>query len=133
RSPPTDTTAARARTPPPRSRSPRRRQGRSAESRGRDAVGVEDALEIPQCGQQRAEGLHVADLGRVPVLRELILDDAAVADDVRAVLGERPRNVLEQPRAIPGVDRELHTEALRRDRAVPLDRREPLRAPPQRL
>ena len=64
-------------------------------------------------------GLHVADFGRVPVLRELILDHAAVADDVRAVLGERPRDVLEQPRAVPRVDRDLDAEALRRGRAVP--------------
>ena len=51
--------------------------------------------------------------------------------DVQAVLGERPRDVLEQPRAVPGVDRDLHPEALRRA-ALPLDRREPLRVPHQR-
>ena len=76
--------------------------------------------------------LDVADLGRVPVLRELILDAAAVGDDVRAVLGERPGDVLEQARAVPRVDRDLDAEALRRA-ALPLDRREPLRVLAQRL
>ena len=44
----------------------------------------------------------------------------AVLDDVRAVLGERPGDVFEQPRPVPGVDRDLDAEALRRA-AVPVD------------
>src|SRR5581483_1397082 len=55
---------------------------------------------------------------------------AAVADDVRAVLGERPGDVLEQARPVPRVDRDLDAEALRAA-PLPLYRREPLRIPPQ--
>ena len=99
---------------------------------GRDAVRVEDRVDVAQRGQQRAQRLHVADLGHVPVLRELVLDVAAVLDDVRAVLGERAGDVLEQARPVPGVDRDLDAEALRRA-AVPLDLREPLRVALQRL
>ena len=50
------------------------------------------------------QALHVADLGRVPVLRQLVFDDAAVGDDVRAVLGEGPRDVLEQAGPVPRVE-----------------------------
>ena len=38
---------------------------------------------------------------------------AAVLDDVRAVLGEGARDVLEQARAVPRVDGDLDAEALR--------------------
>ena len=91
-------------------------------------IRVEDRVDAAQRVHQRAQRFDVADLDRVPVLRELILDDAAVGDDVRAVLGERPRDVLEEPRPVPRVDRDLHAERLR-PAAVPLDRREPLRLP----
>ena len=70
--------------------------------------------------EQRAQVLHVAELGRVPVLRELVVDDAAVADDVRAVLGERARDVLEQPRPVPRVDGDLHAEAALDGALLPL-------------
>src|SRR5262249_6708091 len=56
----------------------------------------------------------------------------AVADDVRAMLGERPRHVFEEAWAIPRRDRDLDTEALCGGRAVPLDRGEALRATAQR-
>src|SRR5262249_15263026 len=82
--------------------------------------------------EEAAQRANVADLGRVPVLGELVLDVAAVLDDVRTVLGERPRDVLEQPRTIPRVDGDLDAEALRRG-AVPLHRREALRVAAQRL
>src|SRR5687768_13987560 len=78
--------------------------------RGRYAVGVEDRVDVPQRDQQAAERLDVPDLGDVPVLRQLILDDAAVRDDVRAVLRERPRDVLEQSRAVPRVDCDVDAE-----------------------
>src|SRR4051812_18954316 len=86
------------------------------ESARRNAAGVEDRLDVPQRRQQRTQRLDVADLDRVPVLRELILDGASVADDVGAVFGERPRDVLEEARAIPRVERELHAERRRRRR-----------------
>ena len=82
-------------------------------------------LDVAERVQERAERLDVPDLGDVPVLRHLVLDVAAVLDDVGAVLGERPRDVLEQARAVPRHDRDLDAEALRRA-AVPLDRREAL-------
>src|SRR4051812_32458463 len=91
--------------------------------RRRDAVGVEDGVDVAERAQQAAELLHVADLGRVPVLRELVLDGPAVRDDVRTVLGERPGDVLEQALPVPGVDCDLHAEAPRCP-AVPLDRGE---------
>src|SRR5439155_11554779 len=50
--------------------------------------------------------------------------------DVRAVLGEGPGAVLEQARAVPGVDRDLDPEALRAV-AVPRDVRQPLRVAPE--
>src|SRR5262249_7092838 len=59
-------------------------------------------------------------------------DGSAVRDDVRTVLGEGARDVLEQPRAIPRVDRDLHPEALR-SAAVPADGGEPLRVARERL
>ena len=60
--------------------------------------GVAQAHQAGVAGQLRwrGEAGDVADLGRVPVLRELILDHSAVADDVRPVLGERARDVFEQ-------------------------------------
>ena len=48
------------------------------------------------------------------------------------MLCEGPRHVLEQPRPVPRVDCDLDEEAPR-GAAVPVDRREPLRVPPQRL
>src|SRR5215212_4965207 len=105
---------------------------RNGELRRRDAVGVEDRVDVAQRREQAPQRFHVAHFRDVPVLRELVLDVAAVLDDVRAVLGERPRDVLEQPRAVPRVDRDLHPEALRRA-AVPGDVREALRVPLQRL
>src|SRR5579864_704023 len=115
------------------------RRGRSSDPRTRgsqalalrDAIRVEDRFHVPERGQERAQRLEVAHLRDVPVLRHLILDRAAVRDDVRAVLGERPGDVLEQPRPVPRIDRDLHAEALR-GRTVPLDRREPLRIAHQR-
>src|SRR5712691_11294947 len=71
------------------------------------AVRVEDRVDVTQRREQGSQGLHVADLGRVPVLRELILGRAAVGDDVGTVLGEGTGDVLEQPGAIPRVDRDL--------------------------
>src|SRR5439155_16207226 len=71
------------------------------------------------------------DLGDVPVPGHLVFDGAAVGDDVRAVLGERPGNVLEQARAVPGVDGDLDAEALAAA-SLPLDRREPFRVAAQR-
>src|SRR4051812_23472250 len=91
----------------------------------RDAVGVENGVQMAQRVEQAAERTDVPDLGRVPVLRQLILDVPAVFDDVGAVLGERPGDVLEQARAVPRVDGDLHAEALCGG-AVPVDRSEPL-------
>ena len=54
-----------------------------------------------------------------------VLDDAAVRDDVRAVLGERARDVLEEPRAIPRVDGDLDEEP-GGCASLPLDRGEAL-------
>src|SRR5205823_9362794 len=96
------------------------------------AIGVDDSVDVAEGVQERAQRLDVASLGLVPVLRQLILDGAAVGDDVRAMLGERPGDVLEEARAIPRVDRDLDAEALRRP-AVPLDRREALWISHQRL
>src|SRR5207244_8952489 len=62
----------------------------------------------------------------------LVLDAAAVGHDVRSVLGERPGDVLEEARAIPGFDRNLDAEALRRA-PVPAHRRETLRLARERL
>src|SRR5206468_8034451 len=62
----------------------------------------------------------------------LVLDVSAVLDDVRTVLRERPRNVLQEPRPVPGIHRELDAEAPRRA-AVPRDLREPLRIAAERL
>src|SRR5215210_7960629 len=77
-----------------------------------NAVRVEHCLDVPQRREERPQVLHVADLGRVPVLRELVVHDTAVRDDVRAVLGERARDVLEQARPVPRVDANLDEEAL---------------------
>src|SRR4029079_16043462 len=99
----------------------------------RHPVGVEDCIEVAQCAEKRAERLHVPELGRIPVARHAVFDGAAVRDDVRAVLGERPGDVLEQPGAIPAVDGDLDAEAGRRRVALPLDRREALGVPHQRL
>src|SRR2546427_8542146 len=82
-------------------------------SAGRDAVRVEDSFDIAQRRQQAPELLDVADLRDVPVPRHLILDAAAVRNDVGAVLGEGPRHVLEQARAVPRLDGDLDAEALR--------------------
>src|SRR5256885_1664802 len=73
RPPRRDTTDAHARRRQPRARSRPRRPDACA-STGRHAVGVEHRVEVAQRGEQRAQALHVADLGRVPVLRELVLD-----------------------------------------------------------
>ncbi len=61
----------------------------------RDAIGVEHGVDRAQRVQERAQPRDVADLGRVPVLRELILDRTAVGDDVRAVLGEGAGDVFQ--------------------------------------
>ena len=68
---------------------------------------------------------EIADLGDVPVPGHLILDGAAVGDDVGTVLRERPGDVLEQAWPVPGVDGDLDPEALAAP-SLPLDRREPL-------
>src|SRR5213592_4774692 len=98
---------------------------RASKLRGSDAIGVEHGVDVAERSQKAAEGLDVADLDDVPVLCELILDVPAVFDDVRAVLGEGARDVLEQPRAVPRVDRELNAEAVG-GAAVPVHRCEAL-------
>src|SRR5437762_1554971 len=105
---------------------------RDSPLRGRDAVRVEDGFDVAKGGQEGPQRLHVADLGRVPVLRQLILDAAAVGHDIGAVLGKCPRDILEQAGPIPGVDGDLYTETLRAA-AVPRDLGEALRIPSQRL
>src|SRR4051812_38090577 len=57
----------------------------------------------------------------------------AVLDDVRSMLRERPRDVLEQSGPVPGVHGDLHAEATRRERAVPGNVRKALGVPSQRL
>ena len=46
---------------------------------------------------------------------------AAVGDDIRAVLGEGARDVLEQACAVPGLDGDLDAEAGRRGSRLPFD------------
>src|SRR4029078_8782905 len=89
------------------------------------AVGIEHRLDVAQSREHALQLLHVADLGDVPVLGHLILRDAAVLDDVAAVLGKVAADVLQQPRAAPAVYRDLHAERLAR-LAVPADGAEAL-------
>src|SRR5436853_109675 len=56
---------------------------------------------------------------------------APASPAARAVLGERPRDVLEQARTSPRVDGDLDAEGLRRA-AVPADGREALRVAGER-
>ena len=87
---------------------------------------------MAQRAQQRAQVINVTELSGVPVLRHPVLDGAAVGNDIRTVLRERPPHVFEQPRPVPRLDRDLHAEA--RPRApLPLDRREPFGVAHQRL
>ena len=81
---------------------------RGAASRRSHPVRVEDRLEIAQRAQERAQRLHVADLHDVPVLRHLVVHVTGVLDDVGAVLGERPRNVLQEARPVPRVHGNLN-------------------------
>src|ERR1700712_3387082 len=77
---------------------------------GGDAVGVEDALDVADARDGLLEALGVGDLDDELVLHHRRVDDAARLDDVEAGLGERPREVLEQPVAIPRVDLQLDAE-----------------------
>src|SRR6266536_5717940 len=106
--------------------------GEAPKLRRRDAIGVEDRVDVSERGQETAESLDVADLDDVPVLCELILDVAAVFDDVRSVFGEGSRDVLEQTRAVPRVNRDLDEEAAG-GAAVPVDRCKALRVATQSL
>src|SRR6478752_10847404 len=72
----------------------------------RDAIRVEDGVDVAERRQQAAQLFHVPHLDRVPVAGHLVGDVAAVLDDVRAVLGEGAGDVLEQARAIPRLERD---------------------------
>src|SRR3954447_12067288 len=98
---------------------------------GRHAVGVEDAVDVAQAVHGLLEALRVGDLDDEPVLDHRRRDDAAGLDDVAARLGERPREVLEQAVAVPGVDLQLHLERLLVV-ALPVDADEALRVLAQR-
>src|SRR4051794_38976856 len=97
----------------------------------RDPVGVEDAVDVAQAVHRLLEALGVGDLDDEPVLDHRRGDDAARLDDVAAGLGERPREVLEQAVAVPGVDLELDLERLL-VLALPVHSHEPLRVLAQR-
>src|SRR3954454_16161022 len=80
---------------------------------GRDPVGVEDAVDVAQPADRRLQCLGVGHLDHEAVLHHGARDDAARLDDVDPSLRERPREVLEQPVAIPGVDLQLDLERRR--------------------
>src|SRR4029078_9709402 len=82
-------------------------------SAGGDAIGVEDRVDVAESLEQGPQLLDVAHLGRVPVARHLAGNRAAVLYDVGAVLGEGPGHVLEQARAIPGLQRDRDAERAR--------------------
>src|SRR3954471_23012072 len=92
----------------------------------RHPVGVEDAVDVAQAADGLLEALRVGDLDDEAVLDHRRGDDAPRLDDVAARLGERPREVLEQPVAVPGVDLELDLERLL-VLALPVDADEALR------
>src|SRR5947208_12674295 len=77
---------------------------------GGHPVGVEHAVDVAQLADGRLQRLRVGDLDDEAVLDHRPRDDAARLDDVDPGLGERARQVLEQPVTIPGVDLELDLE-----------------------
>src|SRR4051794_19982761 len=98
----------------------------------RDAVRVEHRVDVPQAldaGLQRARVPHLDDEA---VLDHWLDDGAARLEDVHAALGERAREVFEQPRAVVAVDLQLDAERLR-SLAVPAHLREALRVLHERL
>src|SRR4051794_24103943 len=97
----------------------------------RHPVGVEHAVDVAQAVDGLLEALRVGDLDDEAVLDHRRGDDAPRLDDVAARLGGRPREVLEQPVAVPGVDLELDLERLL-VLALPVDAHEALRVLAQR-
>src|SRR5204862_6308843 len=73
----------------------------------RHAVGVEYRVEVPQADHAVAELVGVADLDHEPVADHRVLGRAASLEDVRPGLGEGAGQVLEEARAVVGVDLEL--------------------------
>ena len=88
-------------------------------------VGVEDAFDVAQALDGLLEPLGVGHLDDEAVLDHGRADDAAGLDDVEACLGKGPRQVLQQPVAVPGVDLELDAEGALVV-AFPMDAHEPL-------
>src|SRR3954454_4563322 len=76
----------------------------------RDPVGVEYRVDIAQARDRRVQRLRVGDLEHEAVAHHLVVDQAAGLEDVHALLGEGPREVLEQAVAVPRVDVELDLE-----------------------
>src|SRR3954449_2273783 len=76
----------------------------------RDAVGVEDRVDVAQARDRRVQRLGVRDLEYEAVAHHLVVDQAAGLEDVHALLGEGPREVLEQAVAVPRVHVQLDLE-----------------------
>src|SRR3954467_11680943 len=89
-------------------------------------VGVEHAVDVAQAVDGLLQALSVRDLDDEAVLDHRRRDDAARLDDVAARLGERPREILEQAVAVPGVDLQLDLERLL-VLALPVDAEKPPR------
>src|SRR4051794_16125296 len=85
----------------------------------RDAVRVEDRLDAAQALDACLQRAGVPHLDDEAVLDHRVHDGAARLQDVHAALGERPRQVLKETRAVPSIDLKLHAE---RGRPLPLPR-----------
>src|SRR5262245_65485284 len=89
-------------------------------------IRVKDRLDVADPGDAGAERLGVPHLDDEAVLDHRVYHRAARLQDIDAVLGKRPREVLEQAMAVPAVHLELDPER-GRGIAVPRHRREALR------
>src|SRR3954453_727170 len=83
------------------------RSSRCSAGARRDAVRVEDTVDVAQAADGRLQRLGVDDLDHEAVGDHRRVDQAAGLDDVDAGLRERTRQVLEQAMAVPRVDLEL--------------------------
>src|SRR5207249_3727777 len=83
---------------------------RALATAGRDTVRVEHGVDVAQPADRAVEYLRVPDLHGEAVLDHLVADRAARLEDVDSGFGERAREVLEQPVAVPSVDVDLDLE-----------------------
>src|SRR3954453_22197714 len=104
------------------------RRGRTDESlaRRRDAVSVEDGLDVANSLHARLECGGVPHLDHEAILDHRVHDCAAGLEDVDPGLGEGPGEVFEQAGAVPRIHLQLYAQR-RRAVPLPLDLREALR------